>query len=198
MGFLKGNSMKTKILLLSALLFLLMVPLQASAFDGERKGFMLNLGLGFGQGKLDVGTGGLSAGVDATGFGTDFKIGGGASDQVLIYYTNRALWYSPSVGPVSADLVNGMSAAGVSYFLEPQAPSVFFSGALGLGVLLDSDAEEADSGFGFTFGVGFEFARSFIAELTYMRAGVGSEDFGGVNIDATISSIMVTVSWLAY
>jgi hypothetical protein len=90
-----------------------------------------------------------------------------------------------------------MSAAGVSYFLEPQAPSVFFSGALGLGVVIDSEADDSMTGFGFTLGVGFEFARSFIAELTYMNAGVsGDVDIPGVDI--SISSIMVTVSWLAY
>ena len=61
--------------------------------------------------------------------------------------------------------VNGMSAAGISYFLEPQAPSVFFSEALGIGLILDSDAEESMSGFEFTLGVGFEFARNFVAEL---------------------------------
>ena len=80
-----------KSLLLCAALFLLMAPMQASAFDGDRQGFMLNLGGGLGQGKLTASGGGASASVDAIGFGGDFKIGGGPSSQVLIYYTNRTL-----------------------------------------------------------------------------------------------------------
>jgi len=191
-----------KILLLATALFLLMAPFQASAFDNDRKGFMLNLGLGFGQGKISASTGGLSASTDAIGFGTDLKIGAGLNNnKVLIYYTNRVLWYSPEivVGDTRLDgnLINGMSAVGVSYFLEPEVPSLFFSGALGIGVHYDSDAEDSLTGFGFTLGIGFEFARHFIAELTYMHAGVSfEEDIPGV--DPSISNIMLSVSWLAY
>jgi len=189
--------MKIKALLITLALLLLMVPLTASAFDGDRQGFMLNLGAGFGQGKLTASGFGASASTDAVGFGGDFKIGGGPSSQVLVYFTNRTLWYSPEVANIEGNLINGMSAAGVSYFLEPQAPSFFFSGALGVGVAVDRDADESMSGMGFTLGVGFEFARSFIAELTFMYSGVsGDIDIDGV--DWSISNIMVTVSWLAY
>ena len=169
-------------------LLMFVAPMTASAFDGERKGFMLNLGGGFGQGKVSWDGGS----VDGTGFGTDFKIGGGPSNQVLVYYTNRALWYSP--GSSSSNWVNGMSAAGVSYFLEPQSPCFFFSGALGIGVLSDSGSGGSESGFGFTLGVGYEIVRSFIAEITLMHAGlsVDSDD------NPSVSNLMVTFSWLAY
>ena len=163
---------------------------------------MLNLGIGYGQGTLEASALGTSVSTDAMGFATDFKIGGGlASNKVQIYYTNRALWYSPEIGEgeftANANLVNGMSAAGITFFLEPQAPSFFFSGALGIGVIIDSDADENMSGFGFTAGVGYEFAKNFAAELTYMGAGVsGDNDIDGV--DTSISNLMLTISWLAY
>ncbi|MEN8007702.1 MAG: outer membrane beta-barrel protein [Candidatus Krumholzibacteriota bacterium] len=189
--------MKIKALFLTTVLFLLVAPLTASAFDGDRNGFMLNLGAGMGQGKLSASGFGASASFDAMGFGTDLKIGGGLSSQVLLYYTNRALWYTPEVAGIDWKLTNGMSAAGVSYFLEPQAPSVFFSGGLGVGVVNDRDVDETMSGFGITLGVGFEFARNVIAELTLIHSGVsGDNDIEG--IDWTISNVMVTVSWLAY
>ena len=143
---------------------------------------MLNLGLGFGQGKLSD----SSDSVDGTGFGTDFKIGAGTSDKLMIYYTNRVVWYSPD--GASSTWYNGMSAVGVSYFLEPQSPSFFFSGALGIGVI--SNTFDSESGFGFTLGAGYEFARNFIAEITYMYAGLDN--------DLSISNIALTVSWLAY
>ena len=183
--------MKTKTLLLVVALFLLLAPFQASAIDGQRQGFMLNLGIGFGQGKYSSG----DRNYDATGFGTDFKIGGGLrNNKVLIYYTNRALWYSPDSG---GGRINGMSAAGVSYFLSPQAPSFFFSGALGLGVSRNNDTSTARSGFGFTIGAGYEFAQHFTAELTYMGTDLsGDSDPGGSDLSA--SSIMLTLNWLGY
>lgn len=180
--------MKFKAILLFVIILMLAAPMAASAFDGDRQGFMLNLGGGFGQGKVSWDGGS----VDGTGICTDLKIGGGPSSQILVYYTNRALWYSPENS--SIDLVNGMSAAGISYFLEPQAPSFFFSGALGLGVLTDSEASDGESGFGFTMGIGYEIARSFIAELTFMYAGLSNDS----NSNPSISNIAVTISWLAY
>jgi hypothetical protein len=180
--------MKTKALVITSAFLMILVPLTTSAFDGERHGFMLGLGAGYGQGKISYN----DSSVDGMGFCSDFKIGGGPSNKVLVYYTNRALWYSP--GEYSDSVINGMSAAGVSYFLEPQAPSFFFSGALGLGVISDSDASDGESGLGFTFGIGFEMVRSFIVELTYMRSGLSTESTS----DWSISNIAVTLSWLAY
>jgi len=184
----KGKTMKIKVLLVFLALLMFAVPMTASAFDGERQGFMLNLGAGFGQGKISW----KGGSVDGTGICTDFKIGGGPSNQFLVYYTNRALWYSPDNS--SVDLVNGMSAGGVTYFLEPKAPSFFFSGALGIGVLTDSEVSDSESGFGLTVGIGYEIVRNFIVEFTYMYAGL-SNDY---DEDPSISNLALTISWLAY
>jgi hypothetical protein len=159
-------------------LFMMMVPLTASAFDGERKGFMLNLGAGFGQ------TFSSSGSYNTTGFVTDFKIGGGPSNNVQIYYTNRVLWYSYDF--TSTTYAKGLSAVGVSYFLKPHSPSFFFSGALGLGAINSSSGRSSDAKLGFTLGAGVEFAHHFIAELTIMNA----IDLG--------TNLMLSISWLAY
>lgn len=176
--------MRTRIFLLFLAFLMLAAPLTSSAFDGDRKGFMLNLGAGFGQGKLSWN--GMS--VDGTGFATDFKIGGGPSSQILLYYTNRVLWYSPD--GASNTWTNGMSAAGMSYFLKPQAPSFFFSGALGIGAIGDTDGSDGESGFGFTIGAGFEIVRNLTVELNYMNSSLDN--------DFTISNLLFTVNWLAY
>jgi len=169
----------TRTLLLAMALFMMMIPLTASAFDGERKGFMLNIGAGFGQTYSAFGAN------NSTGFVTDFKIGGGPSNKVQIYYTNRVLWYGSEF--TSTTFAKGISAAGVSYFLKQQSPSLFFSGALGLGVINSSSGRSSDPGFGFTLGLGFELARNFIWEITFMNA---SNYIG--------SNLMFSISWLAY
>jgi len=145
---------------------------------------MLNLGAGVGQGKLSWN----DYSIDGTGLATDFKIGGGPSSQVLLYYSNRVVWYSPS--GYSGTWSNAMSAAGLSYFLEPQAPSFFFSGGLGLGAIGDSDGTDSESGFGLTLGAGYEIVQNLIVEFTYMHASLDN--------DYSISNLMLTVSWLAY
>lgn len=191
--------MKRNLLALVLALALIVTAFQAQAFNGERQGFMLNLGVGAGQAKWTAEDEGIEVSFDKTGFGGDFKIGGGINPQTMIYYSNRTLFYSLDFsdgmgGTVSSNLVNGMSAVGVSYFLQPQAPSFFFSGALGIGVLTDSEGEDSQSGFGFTFGAGYEFAKNWIIEGTYMNASIGEE----MGVDMSISNLMVSVSWLAY
>ena len=192
--------MKRNLLALVLALALIATAFQAQAFDGERQGFMLNLGVGAGQAKWNMSTAGIDVSLDKTGFGGDFKIGGGINPQTLLYYTNRTLFYSIEAldfytgEPYTADFVNGMSAIGVSYFLQPEAPSFFFSGALGIGVLTDSEGSDSESGFGFTLGAGYEFAKNWIVEGTYMNAKVAEE----LGIELSISNLMVSVSWLAY
>ena len=58
----------TRTLLLAMALFMMMIPLTASAFDGERKGFMLNIGAGFGQTYSAFGAD------NSTGFVTDLPV----------------------------------------------------------------------------------------------------------------------------
>lgn len=176
----------------------MLASLQAQAFDGQRKGFMLNLGAGYGQGEFKAKGGGESVSWDGTGLMTDFKIGGGINEKMVLYYTNRALWYTVDFEffdqIISTDLINGMSAFGASYFLEPTAPSFFFSGAIGIGVVMDSDADESESGVGFTLGIGYEFSKNWILEGTYMSAKV--DEVG--EVDLTASNLAVTISWFAY
>ncbi len=182
--------MKNTLISLSLVLILVSAVEPAQAFDGDRKGFMLNLGIGAGKAEVFVTGGDISSSMDEIGFGGDLKIGGGVNSQTVIYYTSRTLFYS--VNDYSA--VNGMSALGVSYFLEPQAPSVFFSGGLGLGALIDIDGQDSESGIGYTLGVGFEFVPNWTLEATYMRATVESEG----ELDLGISNLMISISWFAY
>jgi len=173
---------------------LVAITSQVQAFDGDRNGFMLNLGAGFGKAEFSISNDNSSVSLDENGFGGDFKIGMGNNSQTLIYYTNRTLFYTIE----NVDFINGMSAIGASYFFEPQAPSFFLSAGMGLGVLAistsDSFDTESESGLGFTVGAGYEFATNWIIEATYLDATVASEN----NIDLGISNLMISVSWFAY
>jgi len=178
--------LKLKITIVLALVALIALPNQASAFNDERQGFMLGLGAGYGSAKISWDGDSDSQ----TGLATTFKIGGGTSNQLQLYYSNRVIFFSEN----DYNFYQGMSAFGVSYYLEPTAPSFFFSGELGLGALNSFESGyDGDSGFGFTIGGGFEIAPHLILEANYMSAGVGDSPF-----DYTISNFTVTFSWLGY
>lgn len=173
---------------LGLILIVAFVSTQALAFDGDRKGFMLNLGAGFGQGKVSYSDANGSQSLDGTGFSTDFKIGAGLSPQAVLYYTNRVVWWSDGFS-----WTTGMSAVGFSYFLKPEAPSFFFSGSLGLGVA-SIESSASDTGFGFGLGVGFEFTRNWTVEASFLSAKVAEEG----DESLTASNFALTISWFAY
>lgn len=179
-----------KLGILLCLVFLtIMFTSPAQAFDKDRKGFMLNLGAGFGQGKLKLSTPIGDDSEDGTGVSTDFKIGAGLSPQSVLYYTNRVIWWSAN----GVSINTGMSAAGYSYFFNPQAPSFFLSGSLGLGVA-SFENSDSESGFGWGIGAGYEFATNWVIEVSYLSAKVYDEgDFG-----LTASNLALTLSWFAY
>ena len=64
---------------LGLILIVAVVSTQALAFDGDCKGFMLNLRASFGQRALKLSTPTDSDTEDGTGVSTDFKIGAGLS-----------------------------------------------------------------------------------------------------------------------
>jgi hypothetical protein len=179
--------LKTRITIIMIFMAMTLIPQNSQAFNNERKGFILGLGGGYGSAKVSGDNDSDSWG----GLATTFKIGGGTTDQVLLYYSNRVVFFSVN----SYNFYQGMSAFGVSYFLEPQAPSFYFSGELGLGILGTwEEGGDSDSGFGFTFGAGYEVSPHFVLEANYMRASVSSD--GG--FDYTISNFTFAASWLGF
>jgi len=177
---------------------MLLMAGNAAAFDKERRGFVLGLGAGYGSAKQTVSASSGGSGVDVStssgGIATDFRIGSGINDQFLLYWTSQQVFFSK----FETLWAQGIGGLGASYFLEPAAPSFFFEAALGLGGLIWVEEYEADTGFGFMLGAGYEFSPNWCVELSYFHASVGSETENMVKLDQSVSNIRVTVSWLAY
>jgi hypothetical protein len=173
-------------ILLVILAAAVLLPGTSRAFNNERQGFILGLGGGYGSAKW-------SSHGDSeswSGVATTLRLGGGVNNQTLVYYSNRVVFFSIE----GYNFYQGMSAAGVSYFLEPTGPSFFFSGELGMGVIGTwEEGGDSESGFGFTLGAGYEVSPHLLLEFNYMRASVGDSSF-----DWDISNITFTVSWLGY
>jgi hypothetical protein len=191
-----------KLMLIALVAATVLAPVHAQAFDGARKGFVLGLGLGFGSAKQTISAQGVSLSNTEGGLATTFKIGAGLSDNFVLYYSNRVVFFNADVTVgltnSSHSLNQGMSAVAGSYYLEPAGPSFFFTGELGVGILTDRDADASDSGFGVGLGVGYDFGNHFVLEGTFMHAKVGAEDVGDVTIDESITNLAVTASWFGF
>jgi len=161
-------------LALIAMAGVLLLAASVSAFDGDRKGFILGGGAGLGA---------VSSEGDDTklAFMTDFVIGYAPTPQLAIHYTNKVAWYSTEwiTGSIwdwqteSITTVAGVSAAAVTYWFQPVAPSPFITGGIGIGIQAAPFESNADSytGLGLVGGAGYEFSRhwSVAAEIVYAK-----------------------------
>lgn len=159
----------------------------------QRQGFILNLGLGVGETKYSLnGSNALSNG----GIATDFKIGYAPSDQLLIYYSNDASFFTLK-GAEDFLFVSGLTAIGAKYFLEPSSPSFFVDGSLGFSVFRALEAESpmsaGASGIGLSVGGGYEFARHWLVGLDLV---FGRPDEGTASFDTR--TIRIALNWLLY
>ena len=195
---------------------MLLTAANASAFDGQRKGFILGFGLGPGMDmhkqNASVSVLGISLldqdFVDESkfAFATDFRLGYAPNNQLIIYYDNKVSWFKADWGEemavnISTGSVNimgysdvmvlsGLTGFGVSYFLAPQAPSPFFTGGLGLASSMTFESgTSARIGFGFFVGGGYEFAPHWFAEgnISYGSAAKSESMYSGL-VDYDITS----------
>ncbi len=145
-----------------ASVILLLTFASAGAFDGKRKGLLMGFGVGSG---VTMFSQDLTIGTDSDAsdqfvkpvISTDFKLGFGVSDQLLVYYVMQVAWFrhtdvfsydDPATLPkefwwafygfaspdtLSKDIwiASGVAGLGASYHLKPNPPSFYVTGAAG-------------------------------------------------------------------
>ncbi|MDH4222186.1 MAG: hypothetical protein OEV55_01455 [candidate division Zixibacteria bacterium] len=208
--------MKKTYVLIIVVMVISFLALNANAFDGKRKGFILGGGIGPGVTLLKS-TVSYSSWFDEheysessdweSKFGliTNFKIGYAPSDHVEIYFTVKDSWYGSTIywgGLESEDVVmaSGFWGPGVTYYFKPEAPSYFITGGFGLSTLslpFESDAEIKFGG-GVFAGAGYEFARHYSVELDLMWGKVSNFALFGIDEDTSVLTVALTFNALAF
>lgn len=178
----------------------------ALGFDGSKKGFILGFGLGMGvtsfkQTASVYGYDDLeSARETKGGLATDFRIGAGLSEQVMIYYTSRVSWFSiENIYGNSVTIANGIGLACVSYYLQPANRGAYLLGILGIASWNAPFEEDSDglTGLGFGGGVGYEFAPHWSVEGV-LGVGSPSETISGVELTTDAVMLQFTVNGVAF
>ena len=169
-------------------------------FDGQRKGFVVGGGLGFGTTsyKEKIASPFGSSETDWSnefGFMTEFKVGYAPTNQLEIFYSDKGSWFD-YFGSIA---LNGMGTASVNYYLKPEGPTFYMGGGLGFSTftLPFENNSKVDLGFGFYVGSGYEFTRHFAVQLDFMY-GMPKEKSGGFEYTFTGFTPRVTVIGTAF
>jgi hypothetical protein len=174
----------------------------ALAFDKQRKGFILGFSAGFGGSSYVYkvkDTDYKSNRTDQFGTQNDFRIGYAPMNQLEIYYSNKVSWWlSPSNDKKILHMTGLTSAAG-KYFFNPEGPSAFVSGGLGLAVWMTPLEADTDVlyGFGFFAGGGYEILPrlEISGDLVW---GAPGKKYNSVRRNYSAITVQITVGWTFY
>jgi len=181
-----GNS-GFKVMLLASII--LIGSSSAYAWDGERQGFLLGLGLGVGfdsySGIQYDPVGPESEDNSTFAFAASPRIGYAINNRVAFYYSRHPFFFSVE-DEANEDiiLISCIEALQVHYYLADTSPSIYFGFGAGVGYFFDNSVDNYSKaslkGIGLIGTVGFEPIKHFSAELSlhYKSPQGSASDFG--------------------
>jgi hypothetical protein len=171
-------------------LCILIFTQSANAFDNNRKGFLLGLGVGNNYTFIEDERG-VNAD-DLSGFTASFKIGGGINNHFSMYLTRNVSVFNNANNSYQIAL-NGL---GLSYFLSPSASSGYFMGAIGNAQRQSFDDTFSDySGSGFMIGGGYEFIKHLQLEGAILSTDLKHDNFNSFILKTTTYQLTINYVW---
>lgn len=188
------------------LVALLAIASPASAFNGSRKGFLLGAGIGaaFSSFNQELTLNGIqypkSDDESKTGAATDFRIGGGVSDQLTLYYVNDVNWFSlnNALGN-DVTIASGLGLLGGSWYMKPEGPCFYFNGLIGIASWATpfESGSKSGNGFGLGLGAGYEFSKHWSVEGNLGFGSPKIED-GADELTTNVRSFTIRIHGTAY
>lgn len=186
-----GGTMK-KVVVFTVLIFVI-AAINANAFNGLRKGFVLGGGLGFGP-VANVTAERTNAELENSGLALNFLIGYAWDEQNMIVFLRDGVIYSEeTIFGGSINLVQGFSGAAYYHYFGPVGKSFYVVGGLGFQdwSSLDSDYDSNDVKAGILLGLGYEFARhvQIHGSLSFGKTSDPIQDYKHTQMQIGVSAI---------
>lgn len=195
------------------MLLLLFVAAGAQAFDGNRKGFVLGIGLGYAPNvKTEVeAVAGAGSGAEGAFLGAaegneeamagQFLIGLGLDEHnVLVYEANAGYYYYENLGfdGDNLDIIQGFNAL-VWYRYWGAVGSSFFT-AVGAGLTYwDTNYSDVNTAeFGFLLGAGFEFTPHLQLGAYMGRGKTSNTAFPPLEFQGTHTNMSILLTAVAF
>lgn len=196
---------RTILTIVLAAAVVLQTTTSAEAFDGSRRGFVLGGGLG---GGLSSFTQELT--IESITFEsdrenraalvTDFHIGGGLSETLVLTYSARVSWFGIETLGGDVTIASGSGVVALTKYSRPTAPSTFVRGGVGFSTWdtpLESNSGDAATGLGLSAGIGYEFRPHWSVELGTTWGSPAIEE-GRDELRTDVFAVHVVVVGTAY
>jgi len=171
-----------KVLLIS-LVLVLFIAGTSSAFNGQRRGFVLGGGAGlapsckFEHGSFDE---------NKAGVGFQFIIGGAFDEKNMLVYEGNVVGFNSDA--FDEGISQGFNGASWYHYFGRTGRSAFSTVGIGFEVMNVED-EYADPGFGMLLGGGYEFARHWQVGVYIGFGSTTNPDFDHSHISVLVSGI---------
>jgi hypothetical protein len=186
------------------------------ALDGSRKGFVAGVGLGrsdltYNLTQYNFSIGGTLISIERANnnlnnLASKFIFGYALNNQLIINLSSKLSWFHGdkpfTVFEANKDIestfyLNGLTGIGVSYYFKEKSPSLFFSTVLGVSHIAALKGGENRSGFGLSWGVGYEFVKHLSGNIDFCWGFPGQDDSDELSF-SNIFTVMLTLNILGY
>lgn|GEM_PF-2273735 len=181
-------------------LLILTVGTTAHAFEGDRTGVVLGIGLGYGNISDDLEASHqypdqILGQRTSNGLVTEPVVGFCFAKRWMVQLSALGVWFERERVPAIA----GYRGASISYYTNQTAPSWILRAGVGSVRWTERDYRYFGgvSGTGWLAGVGYEFSPHISAELSLI-SGVAEDRIDDYNVQVSLRGITLTLRALAY
>jgi hypothetical protein len=194
--------MKRKLLIT---VVLILTVVECFAWDGQRQGFILGVGVGPGYTtyKQRLEYGGESQTSDnenSLSLTTPFRIGYAPSDQLMIILHANASWFGmDNANGEHVTILSELDAISIAYFINSSPPyKTYLTGGIGFSSWsAPFEDSESSSGFGLLGGIGYEFNPHWDALFSLCWSNPSYDELG-IELTTYPVTISLTVNWTGY
>ena len=163
----------------------LLLMTNANAFDDNKEGFMLGLGVGASSVKTTY-TGGNSR---DTGFATSIKLGYGINEQLATYFASESSIYKYNDKDDTVD--TSLIGIGLDYYINQNSP-FYVTGMVGIGSVDKlRNTNKVQTGYGFLVGAGYEISDHMTLQADYIKINTNDK----LNADTDAIRFTVNYTW---
>ena len=162
----------------------LLLTTNVNAFDDNKEGFILGVGIGASSVKTTYASGSSRD----VGLATSFKLGYGFNKQTIMYL--GAIGDAYKYDGKGQTVNTALTGIGVDYYIDQNSP-FYVTAMVGFGSVSELKKSKLQTGYGFLVGAGYEITEHVTLQADYMKINTNDK----LNADTDAIRFTVNYTW---